>query len=174
MYSACPSEGPRFYLYLLLLHRKGMKSFEDLVTVPVGDGAFGTFFEQKKDEDGHWVDTDKPDYRHAAQAMGLTVVDDEYQHTMRDAAQIRTGSQLRQLFAHILLHCEVSNVAALFASCYDDISEDHRHRLGPQIDKILEATLLGIQDILGRASKTLADFPGLPLPTGVDLTDLKN
>ena len=42
MYSACPSEGPRFYLYLLLLHRKGMMSFEDLVVVLCGEPGLET------------------------------------------------------------------------------------------------------------------------------------
>ena len=33
LHTATPSEGPRFYLYLLLLDTPGAKSFEDLVTV---------------------------------------------------------------------------------------------------------------------------------------------
>ena len=49
LHSANPSEGHRFYLYLLLLHRRGARSFEDLVTVTMPDGSSKTFFEQKMD-----------------------------------------------------------------------------------------------------------------------------
>ena len=48
------------------------------------------------------------------QELGLTTVDDEYEKALEDAAQCRSGHQLRQLFAHLLIHCEVSKPADLF------------------------------------------------------------
>ena len=45
LHSANPSEGPRFYLYLLLPHKKGATSFEDLVTITKHNGDRQTFFE---------------------------------------------------------------------------------------------------------------------------------
>ena len=47
LHSANPSEEQQVYLYLLLLHRRGARSFEDLVTVTMPDGSSKTFFEQK-------------------------------------------------------------------------------------------------------------------------------
>ena len=46
LHTATPSEGPRFYLYLLLLHCPGATSFEDLATVNPPGGGSETFFEQ--------------------------------------------------------------------------------------------------------------------------------
>ena len=61
LHSANPSEGHRFYLYLLLIHRRGARSFEDLVTVTMPDGSTKTFLEQKMG--GNGVLSYEPDYR---------------------------------------------------------------------------------------------------------------
>ena len=71
LHSANPSEGPRFYLYLLLLHKKGATSFEDLVTITKHNGDRQTFIEQLMDKNGILQDTTKPDYRRAAQELGF-------------------------------------------------------------------------------------------------------
>ena len=76
MFTANPSEGPRFYLYLLLLHKKGATSFENLVTIEKADGTSQTFYEQKQDATGEWQNTDIPHYRLAAQELGLLASDD--------------------------------------------------------------------------------------------------
>ena len=52
LHTASPAEGARFYLYLLLLHKPGATSFEDLATVVVSNGVAHTYFETKKDTDG--------------------------------------------------------------------------------------------------------------------------
>ena len=44
LHAANPSEGPRFYLYLLLLHKTGATRFEDLVSVRGQNGIVQTFF----------------------------------------------------------------------------------------------------------------------------------
>ena len=173
MFTANPSEGPRFYLYLLLLHRKGATSFEDLVTIQKEDGTSQTFFEQKQDDAGEWQNTENPHYRLAAQELGLLASDDENERTLQDAAQYQVPSQLRQLFAHVLLHCEVSKPAALFQSVYEDLSEDFRKRAGLRPEEVRELTLLGLQDVLGRAGVTLETFQ-LPLPKGLDVHALRN
>ena len=89
MYTASPNEEDRFYLYLLLLHRRGIKSFEDLVTVETSDGNWETFTTEVINEKG---DPETIfEFHRAAKALGLTAVDNEYYEIMRDAAQHKTG-----------------------------------------------------------------------------------
>ena len=70
LHSANPSEGQRFYLYLLLLHRRGARNFEDLVTVTMPDGSTKTFLEQQL---VNGVLKDVPDYNKATQELGLSL-----------------------------------------------------------------------------------------------------
>ena len=116
LHAANPTEGPRFYLYVLLLHRTGAKGFEDLVTVRRHNGTAQTFFEQRQGQSGAWEDTTKPDYRRAAQELGFVAEDHEYERVLQYASQCRSPAQLRQLFAHILIHCEVADPTKLFAT----------------------------------------------------------
>ena len=171
LHSANPSEGPRFYLYLLLLHKKGATSFEDLVTITKHNGDRQTFFEQTMDKNGILQDTTKPDYRRAAQELGFVSADDEYELLLQDASRFQRPGQLRQLFAHLLIHCEVADAAKLFATLADDDwGEDFARRLGLSSDsvEVKEKVLQDLQDILARAGQTLESF-SMPLPQGLDI-----
>ena len=115
MHAAVPSEGPRFYLYLLLLHIPGAKSFENLVIVRMPSGTPKICFEpDSNDAAGVVRDTHIPDYRRAAEERGLISTDDEYEEALREAAQYRSAPALRHLFALMLLHCELTKPADLF------------------------------------------------------------
>ena len=111
----------------------------------------------KKNNDGVFVDTKNPDYRRAAQELGLISQDDEYEHAIADAVQYQSAPRLRLLLGHVLLHCEVSDPAKLFYNFYEDLSEDHRNNPLLSADQVLELTLLDMQDILGRAEQTLSN-----------------
>ena len=75
LHTAQPSEGERFFSYLLLLHVPGAQSFEDLKTV---DGALHDSFRQ------------------AALAMGLIDSDEEYEHALAEAAFCQSPTRMRK------------------------------------------------------------------------------
>ena len=60
---------------------------------------------------------------------GLLKTDDEYHRAMRDAAFQQRPSQLRLLFAHIILHCEVGSAIDLWTAFVGDLVEDFRRRM---------------------------------------------
>ncbi|GMF46737.1 unnamed protein product [Phytophthora fragariaefolia] len=99
----------RFYLRVLLYHRKGPQSFEHLRTV-----------------DGVTYET----YRQAALRLGILEDDAEWISCMREAAEFRMPYQLRQLFTTILVYSQVAEVCQLWERFYDGLSQDFAHRAG--------------------------------------------
>jgi len=79
-----PTAGENFYLRTLLMVTRGPKSFDDLRTV---DGILCESFHE------------------ACLKRGLLEDDGEWLICLQDAAEIQTGSQLRHLFATLLLFC---------------------------------------------------------------------
>jgi ATP-dependent DNA helicase PIF1 len=70
-----------YHLYLLLLHQKGYRSFQELRTV---DGvAYATYTE-------------------ACRALGLLRDDREHVEAINDAARTAFGRQIRTLFTHMV------------------------------------------------------------------------
>ena len=82
IYQVHPSHPERFALRLLLLHRKGVTSFEDLRTI-----------------DGYLHET----FKDAARAMGLLEDDTEHRRCLQEASIMNMPSQMRQLFATLLV-----------------------------------------------------------------------
>ena len=80
-----PSEGERYYLRTLLIHVKGATSFDDLKTI-----------------NGYMCST----FKEACILLGLLKDDTEWNVCLHEASQIKTGQQLRHLFAMILLYCQ--------------------------------------------------------------------
>ena len=107
LYQVQPSDPQRFALRLLLLHRRGVTSFEDLRTV-----------------DGLLCDT----LRDAARAMGLLEDDSEQQRCLQEAAIMNMPSQMRQLFATLMVFQTPSDIRALFEEFKEAMCEDYiRH-----------------------------------------------
>ncbi|GMF49014.1 unnamed protein product [Phytophthora fragariaefolia] len=98
-----PMDRERFYLRLLLCHRKGPTSFEHLRTV---DGV---------------VD---PTFQAAAMHSGFLENDHEWIACMSEASAFRMPYQLRQLFAALLVYSQVSDVRGLWAQFYDELARD--------------------------------------------------
>ncbi|XP_071700235.1 uncharacterized protein [Rutidosis leptorrhynchoides] len=88
-----PAYGEAFFLRMLLCHRKGCKSVEDIRTV--NQVLHNT-------------------YRSACEAAGLLGDDREWSAVLEEASVSATSSQLRSLFAHILSYCTVTNPFALW------------------------------------------------------------
>ncbi|GMF51296.1 unnamed protein product [Phytophthora fragariaefolia] len=109
MVHVSPRDMERFYLRVLLCHRKGPQSFEHLRTVN------GVTYET---------------YRQAALRLGYLEDDAEWISCMREAAEFRMPYQLRQLFTTILVYSQVAEVRQLWERFYDDLSQDFAHRAG--------------------------------------------
>lgn len=108
MYYVPPTSGKRFYLRKLLTVVRGPKSFTDLRTV---------------DNVIH------PTYRDACIARGLLLDDREWHDCLEEAKLIKSGRQLRQLFATILLFCMPNKPEDLWEAFKADISDDLEYRL---------------------------------------------
>ena len=104
LYQVQPSDPQRFALRLLLLHRRGVTSFEDLRTV-----------------DGLLCDT----FRDAARAMRLLEDDSEHQRCLQEAAIMNMPSQMRQLFSTLMVFQTPSDIRALFEEFKEAMCEDY-------------------------------------------------
>ena len=102
-----PSDPQRFALGLLLLHQRGVTSFEDLRTV-----------------DGLLYDT----FTDAARAMGLLEDYAEYRRCLQEASIMNMPSQMRQLFATLMVFQTPSDMRTLFEEFKEAMCEDYiRH-----------------------------------------------
>lgn len=109
MYAVNPLDRDRFILRLLLLHKMGPQSFQDMKTV-----------------DGIMHNT----YAGAVVALGLLENDRALMDSMAESALIDTPAQLRYLFLTMLLYCDVSNPVALYEANAEHMKDDFLHRLG--------------------------------------------
>ena len=149
IYQVQPSDPQRFALRLLLLHRKGVKSFQDLRTVH-----------------GQVHDT----FTGAARAMGLLEDDTEHRRCLQEAAVMNMPSQMRQLFATLMVFQTPSDIRALFdefkeAMCEDYIRHDQLH--DPQTilqDRHIHLCLWDSETCLRVHGKSISngDFSDLP------------
>ena len=108
IYFVGPSGGERFYLRLLLMVVKGPTSFDDLRTF-----------------DGVLYDT----FKLACIARGLLDSDEQWDRSLSEAAVWQSGSQLRELFVCILLHCHPASPSQLWTDHAQSLSDDCAHRL---------------------------------------------
>ncbi|CAI9303567.1 unnamed protein product [Lactuca saligna] len=158
-----PTAGELFYLRILLFHQKGCKSFYDIRTVR--ENIYSTF-------------------RDACEALGLTGDDKEWLTAFEEASSWATSSELRSLFCHLLLYCEVGNPLLLWEVAKPKMGDDIAYTLTTnstdpnvilRVDTLEQQILLEIQKTLlaSTPSKSLADF-GLPMPCPSLLSILKN
>lgn len=97
-----PTAGERFYLRTLLMVVRGPKSFDDLKTV-----------------DNVVCET----FQSACLRRGLLEDDGEWEICLRDASEIKTGSQLRHLFTTLLLFCTPAQPNLLWIQFRDKICD---------------------------------------------------
>ncbi|KAK9072558.1 hypothetical protein SSX86_008992 [Deinandra increscens subsp. villosa] len=98
-----PSCGESFYLRMLLSHQKGCTSFSDIRTV-----------------NGEICTT----YRKACEKLGLLGDNREWLSTLEEASAWCTSLELRSLFIHMLLYCEITNPLELWTSYWHKMSDD--------------------------------------------------
>ncbi|KAG3152527.1 hypothetical protein PC128_g22757 [Phytophthora cactorum] len=135
----------RLYMRVLLCHRKGPTSFENLRTV-----------------DGVTYDS----YREAALHAGYLEDDSEWVACMTEASQFRMPYQLRQLFAAIIVYSQVVEVGALWEQFYDDLSLDfgykYRSLEGNAKEEMVKIhTLKSLNDLLLANGSAVVHFEDL-------------
>ncbi|XP_074305492.1 uncharacterized protein LOC141640705 [Silene latifolia] len=101
IYFANPNSGESYYLRLLLNIVKGAKCFADIRTV---------------DKIVH------PTYKSACNALGLLDGDEEWHVALTETASWATAQQLRQMFATLLLFCEVADPKQLWLDHWKELS----------------------------------------------------
>ena len=149
IYQVQPSDPQRFALRLLLLHRTGVTSFEDLRTI-----------------NGQLHDS----FKDAARAMGLLEDDTEHRRCLQEAAVMNMPSQMRQLFATLMVFETPSDIRALFeevkeAMCEDYIRHDQLH--DPEItlqERHIHLCLWDIDTYLRVHGKSISDIQFSDLP----------
>ncbi|KAK9065016.1 hypothetical protein SSX86_016399 [Deinandra increscens subsp. villosa] len=157
-----PSSGELFYLRMLLSHRTGCTSFNDIKTIS------GVVHET---------------YRAACEALGLIGDDTEWALTFQEAALWGTPRELRFLFAEMLLFCEIANPVALWGEHWRAMGDDIVRRITTQTnvnpdcipdDHVQQQILYELEKLLNTSSSysTLSNY-GLPMPEG-DLLELIN
>jgi len=153
MYFVHPTAGEQYYLRMLLSIVRGATSFENLRTVN------GILY---------------PSFKETCITLGLLQNDEEWDQCLKEAGQIRTGMQLRKLFATLLLFCEITRPEVLWEKnisiLSDDILFQVRNDTGnPTLEltdtDIHNRALCHLQSILSRRGRFLNEFPNMPIPT---------
>ncbi|KAI3705431.1 hypothetical protein L1987_75668 [Smallanthus sonchifolius] len=158
-----PTCGELFYLRLLLGHQKGCYSFASIRTIS------NVVF---------------PTYRAACEKLGLIGDDSEWVSAFSEASNWGTASELRSLFAHMLLFCDVSNPVALWEEHWQKMTDDILLNLrrstsssSAQLNDtdLKQFVLYEIEKLLNSTTRScsLADF-GLPMPCESMLSSLSN
>ncbi|KAL3627815.1 hypothetical protein CASFOL_028230 [Castilleja foliolosa] len=148
---------------MLLCHQCGCKSFDDIRTV--SNILHNT-------------------YRSACDSLGLLGEDREWLTAFEELSSWATSSELRILFVHMLLFCEVSQPLYFWETQWKRMADDIRLRLASEISSpefflndadLQESILLNLEKLLNTAtpSKSLADF-GLPMLSASALASVGN
>ncbi|KAG2967294.1 hypothetical protein PC118_g18673 [Phytophthora cactorum] len=146
MIHVSPRDMQRFYMRVLLCHRKGPTSFEILRTV-----------------DGVPYDS----YREAALHAGYLEDDSEWVACMTEVSQLRKPYQLRQLFATIIVYSQLVEVGDLWERFYDNLSLDFSYTYrslegNAKEEMVTFHTLKILNNLLLANGSAVAHFEDLP------------
>ena len=147
-----PIQGERFYLRLLLNHKIGSFSYQDLLKH--NGEVFSTFKE-------------------VCLSMGLLEDDSEWIHSMKEISSFGMPVQIRGSFAVILQYCRPTEPLKLFEQFLDTMSEDFIYheikerccsREDLNMEEIKSKVLRAIDDELSNMGGRLSKFPEMPQP----------
>ncbi|XP_071726839.1 uncharacterized protein [Rutidosis leptorrhynchoides] len=156
-----PAFGEAFFLRMLLCHQKGCTSFADIRTVN---------------------QVEHQTYCSDCEAAGLLGNDKEWTIALEEASVSGIASQLRSLFAHILVYCIVSNSVALWEKHWKIMSDDIPLRAAASLkmeklyinnEDLHNYVLYEVEILLNQCGKTISDFALPSLPDDL-LLDLAN
>jgi hypothetical protein len=162
MYYAHSTSGEHYYLGMLLNYIKGATSYEHLWTM-----------------DGTEHDT----LKNACIAMGLLADDNEWHQALEEADLWASRCQLRDMFASMLMFCEVMNPRQLWDAPWESLSDDIEAMTrcecaNPIVtlseDALKDRALYEIDQVLMRNRHHLEDFSTLPKSNYVPLVHGEN
>ncbi|KAF0695535.1 ATP-dependent DNA helicase, partial [Aphis craccivora] len=153
VYTIHPNNTECYYLRILLHEVRGPTSFLKLKTVN------GTI---------------QPNYQTACKALGLLEDERHWDTTMEEAVLCGSPFKLRELFAIMLIFCQLSDALSLWEKYKDSLSEDIRHRveldLQPEnvnsiINEVYNKCLVTLEDTVLSLGGTSLQHYGLPQPS---------
>ena len=125
-----------------------------------------------------------PTYRSACEKLGLLGDDKEWVYAFAEASVSATAKELRSLFAHMLLFCDISNPLALWTEHWRQMSDDIIEKISTDShipnqylnDEHLQAYILYELEILLNSISNPSSLSkyGLPMPPAQMLAELKN
>jgi hypothetical protein len=149
MFTAHPKQGEIFYLRMLLLHVKGAKSWEDLLTV-----------------DEHLNET----FEEAARQHGLIESDEEWKKYFEEVSTHASPLRLRELFVSVLVHGENLDAKDIWETFKENMCEDFVHQ-GNDPERAENMAKAGIERQLQINGMTLAAY-GIEMPN-IDYNDIE-
>nr|XP_009789944.1 PREDICTED: uncharacterized protein LOC104237487 [Nicotiana sylvestris]XP_016436326.1 PREDICTED: uncharacterized protein LOC107762475 [Nicotiana tabacum] len=136
-----PTEGERYYLRLLLLHVRGPKSYNDLLTV---NGELCSIF------------------RESVEKRGLLHYDNSLIECMSEAASYQMSYSLRRLFATLLVYCNPTNPRQLWEQFEESMTEDYKVLQTNERKEIRYQALNHINDILHSMGHDVNEYELIP------------
>lgn len=136
IYSAHQFEGERYYLRLLLIHLRGIESWEAFRTV---NGIVHHTF------------------RAAAIALGLLEDSRDLELALDEAKELRSPYSLRCLFALILAFCHPSDERRLWDKYVESMGKDFQY-YGITGEDLINHILWDVRDILLQHNRSLSEF----------------
>ncbi|XP_076918476.1 uncharacterized protein LOC143578911 [Bidens hawaiensis] len=140
-----PSCGETFYLRMLLGYQKGCQSYHCIRTV-----------------NGRPY----PTFRASCEVLGLLGDDREWSSAIEEASCWASASELRTLFTHMLLYCDISNPVELWNKHWRKMGDDGQRTYGiVNEDDLSQYVLYQLEFLLKStpSGKSLKEY-GLPMP----------
>ena len=138
-----------FFARLLIYHRTGVTSFEDLRTIT--------------DENGEKIVCDT--YQQCCIKLGLTENDNEAREAMREAYDYNRKHDrlLKTFFVNLCIHQLAADPWALFQEFKKELSADNCFKLGltEPTDEVINEVLLELQLLFEKQDKNMAEFIGV-------------
>ncbi|KAF7839037.1 DNA helicase PIF1, ATP-dependent [Senna tora] len=143
IYTVSPSEGDKFYLRFLLLHVKGAKDFDDLLTC--------------NDIKDHTL-------KEAAIQRGLLENDDSIRQCLQEASILCSPDALR-FFVTVLLYCQPTGVMELWNEFHHFMMEDYPSSSNVNNVRSINRLLQDLDTLLSQHGKHIANYD---LPALID------
>ncbi|XP_074370042.1 uncharacterized protein LOC141711481 [Apium graveolens] len=122
-------------------------------------------------------------FQEACGALGLLNDDNEWNEAIKENVDTAMPHQLRTLFVHIIVNCQVGDVYKLFLTHWSCMSDDillkqrnvtGRHNLELSEEELKYYTLGEIEHLLNSIGRSLKNYPTIPMPPAKFLDRCKN
>ncbi|KAF7815403.1 uncharacterized protein G2W53_029372 [Senna tora] len=144
IYTISPSEGDKLYLRFLLLHVKGAKDVDDLLT---------------------YNGIKYPTFKEAAIQRGLLENYVSIRQCLQEASTFRSPVALRRLFVTVLLYCQPTGVMELWNEFHHFMMEDYPSTSNVNNVRSINRLLRGLDTLLSQYGKHIVNYD---LPALID------